>query len=224
MATMKLLVWFERRRRSKTLNLAQQLISLAMSTVVDLDSALKAFSEGRRVDMEDAIQQLFSREKKIDELRRTILEELTKQELPSNYREDLKELVRYLDHLADQVKDSARSLKILGWPIFPREIAEKYLKISENLVEQVKVLGECIESLGISPLSVKEKAEQVILYEDKIDQDYLQTKILFIKYRKELPPAILMGLRDLLDCMERSADICVRTADYLRMLAASEMP
>ena len=224
MATMKLLVWFERRRRSKTLNLAQQLISLAMSTVVDLDSALKAFSEGRRADMEDAIQQLFSREKKIDELRRTILEELTKQELPSNYREDLKELVRYLDHLADQVKDSARSLKILGWPIFPREIAEKYLKISENLVEQVKVLGECIESLGISPLSVKEKAEQVILYEDKIDQDYLQTKILFIKYRKELPPAILMGLRDLLDCMERSADICVRTADYLRMLAASEMP
>ena len=221
---MKLLVWFDRRRRSKTLNLAQQQIQLAMSTVVDLDSALKAFSEGRRVEMEDAIQQLFSREEKIDELRRTIFEELAKQDLPSKYREDLKELVRYLDHLADQVKDSARSLKILGWPIFPREIAEKYLKISENLVEQVKVLGECIESLGISPLSVKEKAEQVILYEDKIDQDYLQTKILFIKYRKELPPAILMGLRDLLDCMERSADICARTADYLRMLAASEMP
>ena len=206
------------------MNLAQQMISLAMSTVVDLDSALKAFSEGRRTEMEDAIRELFSREEKIDELRRTILEELTKQDLPNNYREDLKELVRYLDHLADEVKDSARSLKVLGWPVFPKEIAEQYLKISENLVQGVKLLGECIESLGIALPLVKEKAEQVLVYEDKIDEDYLQTKILFIKYRKELPPAILIGLRDLLDCMERSADICVRTADYIRMLAASEMP
>ena len=224
MATMKLLVWFERRRRSKTLSLAQQLISLAMSTVIDLDSALKAFFEGRRAEMEDAIKQLFEREVKIGELRRTILEELTKQELPRNYREDLKELVRHLNHLADQVKDSARSLKVLGWPIFPKEIAEQYLKISGNLVEQVKALEECIESLGVSPLSVKEKAEQVSFSEEKIDQDYLQTKILFIKYRKELGPGILMGIRDLLDSMERSADVCVRTADYLRMLAASEVP
>jgi len=224
MATMKLLVWFERRRRSKTLNLAQQMISLAMSTVVDLDSALKAFSEGRRTEMEDAIKQLFAREDKIDELRRTILGELTKQELPNNYREDLKELVRYLDHLADQVKDSARSLKVLGWPAFPKEIAEQYIKISENLVQGVKLLGECIEGLGIAPSLVKEKAEQVLLYEDRIDQDYLETKILFIKYRKELQPGILMGLRDLLDSMEQSADVCVRTADYIRMLAASEMP
>ena len=221
---MKLLVWFDRRRRSKTLNLAQQQIQLAMSTVMDLDSALKAFSEGRRVEMEDAIQQLFSREEKIDELRRTIFEELAKQDLPSKYREDLKELVRYLDHLADQVKDSARSLKVLGWPVFPKVFSDQYLKISENLVLGVKVLGECIETLGFSPSSVKEKAEQVAFYEDKIDEEYLQTKLLFMKYSKEMTPAILMGLRDLLDCMERSADICVRTADYLRMLAASEIP
>lgn len=61
-------------------------------------------------------------------------------------------------------------------------------------------------------------------YEDKIDEYYLQTKIMFIEYGKELAPATLMGLRDLLDCMEKSADICVRTADYLRMIAASELP
>jgi len=224
LATAKLLVWFERRRRSKTLNLAHQQISLAMSTVGDLDLALKAFSEGKRVEMDSAIERLFLSEMKTDKLRRTIYEELTRQALPNKYREDLKELVRYLDHFADQVKDSARSLKVLGWPVFPRVIMEQYLKISENLVQAVKALGECFESLGVSPLSLRDKAEEVASYEDKIDEYYLQTKIMFIEYGKELAPATLMGLRDLLDCMEKSADICVRTADYLRMIAASELP
>ncbi|MEM2921295.1 MAG: DUF47 family protein [Candidatus Bathyarchaeia archaeon] len=224
MATAKLLIWFERRRKSKTLNLAHQQISLAMSTVEDLNLALKAFSEGKRVEMEEAIKQLFSREAKADELRRTIYEELTRQNLPNKYREDLKELVRYLDHFADEIKDSARNLKVIGWPVIPRAIFEQYLKISEILVQCVRALRECFESLGASPLSLKDKADQVAYYEDRVDEEYLQTKILFIKNRKELPATTLIGLRDLLECLERSADILVRTADYLRMISVSELP
>lgn len=224
MATRKLLLWFEKRRRSKTLNLAQQQITLAMSTVGELDIAIKAFSDNRRIEMDDAIKRLFTQEEEIDELRKTVLEELTRGELPAAYREDLKRLVGHLDEFADQVKDSARSLRVLGWPVFPKEIMGQYLRISQNLVDGVKALGDCIETLGISPMMVREKAEQVDLYEGRIDDEYLKTKMLFLKYGKELEPATLMALRDLLDFMERASDTCARTADYLRTLAASEAP
>ena len=224
MATRKLLLWFEKRRRSKTLNLAQQQITLSMSTVGELDAAIKAFSDGRRVEMDVAIKRLFEQEEEIDRLRRTVLEELTKGELPIAYREDLKQLVSHLDEFADQVKDSARSLMVVGEPSSPREIIDQYLKISENLVDGVRVLYDCIETLGISPAEVEEKAEQVDLYEGRIDDEYLKTKSLFIKYGRELEPTTLMALRDLLDFMERASDTCARTADYLRVLAASEIP
>jgi len=224
LATRKLLLWFEKRRRSKTLNLAQQQITLAMSTVGELDTALKAFSEVRHEEMDSAIKRLFAQEEEIDVLRKTVLEELARGELPGVYREDLKRLVGYLDEFADQVKDSARSLRVLGWPTFPREIMNQYLKMSQDLVDGVKVLGDCIETLDISPAEVKEKAEQVDLYEGRIDDEYLKTRMLFIKYGKEMEPATLMVLRDLLDFMEKASDTCARTADYLRMLAASEGP
>ena len=224
MATRKLLLWFEKRRKSKTLNLAQQQITLSMSTVGELDAALRALSEGGRVEMENAIERLFTQEEEIDKLRKATLEELAKSELPNTYREDLKRLVGHLDKFADQVKDSARCLKVLRWPSFPREIMNQYLKMSQDLADGVKVLGDCIETLGINPAEVKEKADRVDHYEGSIDDEYLKTKMLFIKYSKELEPATLMALRDLLDFMEQAADTCVRTADYLRTLAASEVP
>jgi predicted phosphate transport protein (TIGR00153 family) len=224
LATRKLLLWFEKRRRSKTLNLAQQQIVLAMSTVGQLDTALKAFSDGRREEMESAIGRLFAEEEEIDALRRTVMEELAGGELPVSYREDLKRLIRLLDEFADQVKDSARSLKVLGWQLFPREIMDQYLKISQDLVDGVKVLGNCIEVLGTNPFQVKEQAERVDFYEGRIDEEYLNTKMLFIKYGRELDPATLIILRDLVDFMERASDTCARTADYLRTLASSEIP
>ena len=223
LATRKLLLWFEKRRRSKTLSLAQQQIALAMSTVEELDMAIRAFSDGRRDEMEDAVTRLFADEVELDKLRRAVLEELVDKKLPATYREDLKRLIHHLDEFADQVKDSARSLKILGWPQFPKEIMAQYLKMSEDLVVAVKMLGDCIEALGTMPFQVGKLAEQVNFQEDRIDEEYLKTKMLFMKYGGELDPAMLMALRDLLDFMEQASDTCARTADYLRTLAASEI-
>lgn len=224
MATRKLLLWMEKRKRSRTLNLAQQQISLAMSTVGELDAAVNFFSENKRVEMDGAIERLFAQEQETDLLRRQVLEELAKGELPPVYREDLKRLVGYLDEFADQVKDSARGLKVAGSPMFPREIMDQYLLISRNLVDGVRVLGDCIDALGVNPSEVEQKAEKVCHYEDAVDEGYLNTKIMFLKYGGELEAATLVALRDLLDYMEQASDTCARTADYLRVLAASELP
>lgn len=224
MSTRKLLLWFEKRKKSKTLNLAQQQITLALSTVNELDTALKFFSDGKKLDMDNSIQQLFAREIEIDNLRRATLEELSGTELPNVYREDLKRLVNHLDEFADQIKDSARSLKVLAIaPNIPQEIMNQYLKMAQDLVNSVKALGDCIETLGISPAEVKIKAEIIDTFEDNIDKEYLNVKLLFVKYSGELEPVTLISLRDLLDYMERASDTCARTADYLRTLASSEV-
>jgi predicted phosphate transport protein (TIGR00153 family) len=195
-----------------------------MDTASELDTAMMAFSDGRKPDMEDAIQRLFSKEVEIDDLRRATLEELSSTELPNVYREDLKRLVNHLDEFADQIKDSARSLKVLTFATqIPRDILDGYLKMSHDLVDSVKALGDCIEILGTIPAEVKTKAELVDHFEDLIDQQYLETKMLFMKHGGELDAATLLSLRDLLDYVERASDTCARTADYLRTLATSEL-
>ena len=217
-----LLTWFEKRRKSKTLKIAQEQITKAIDTVTELDKALMAFSEGRKEEARKCLERLFSEEAEIDDLRKSVFAELTKGGLPPKYREDLKGLVEHLDIMADCVKDSARCLKILMETKIPKEISDSCLSISTALVECASALQDSIEMLGVNASQAKELTLRVDMIEDRVDDEYLNTKLLFIKYTKEVDCATLIILRDFTEFMERIADMCADTADHIRVLAVGE--
>ena len=217
-----LLGWFEKRRKTNTLQIAQRQMTKAMATVNELDKALTAFSEGKKKETEEYIEKLFLLEEEVDDLRRSVFEESTKGSLPDKYREDLMHLVKRLDVMADFVKDSGRNLKVLLESEIPKEIMDANVYISNALVECAILLSSSIEMLGVNAKKAKDFAKRVDVVEGKIDDKYLKTKSLFIKYSKKVDPATLMILKDLLEYMEQAADMCTDTADYIRLLATAE--
>jgi len=217
-----LLGWFEKRRKSITLHLAQDQITKAIDTVTELDNALTAFSKGKKKEVEKCLKRLFSEEVEIDNLRKKVLEELTKGDLPPKYREDLKGLVEHLDIMADYVKDSARCIQILLETKIPAEILDLCAQISTALVDCASALQSSIEMLGINSSQAMEFADKVDEIEERVDEAYLQTKLLFIKYTKEVDCATLILLRDFTEFMERVADKCADTAEYIRVLSVGE--
>jgi len=220
----RLLPWFERRRKSKTLMLAQREMMKSIDTVSELERALSAFCEGDKEKAQRCIENLFQEEVEIDELRRTVFEELTKGELPTKYREDLKGLVGRLDRMADHVKDSARNIKILvvAEAAIPREILDLSLQIAKNLVDCARYLNMSIEMLGVNPSKAKELTLKVDDCEGLIDEEHLNLKIIFIKRAGEINAPTLMILKDLVEAMEHASDVCDDTADYVRTLAIAE--
>ena len=223
MASSRMLAWFEKRRRSKTLNLAQQHIVLAVETVEELNRALTAFSNKDDSAVDASFNRLFKEEVEIDDLRRTIMEELSKGELPPQYREDLKGLVSHLDEMADMVKDSARSVKVLQEVNVPNEIMNSYSKIGIDLVESVRALRTGIESLGTGPENVRAETAKVDESEARIDDEYLTAKIQIVEKGRGLNAADIMAMRDLVEFLEQASDAIVRTADYIRILATEEL-
>jgi len=219
-----LLSWFERRRKSATLKLAQNQILKAIDTVSSLEKAVKAFSEGKSKEARESIEKLFSEEVEIDELRRAVFAELAKGDLPPEYREDLKSLVGRLDRMADFVKDAARNVKILmdTGAVIPREILGATIRIAELLVECTVFLSTSIEMLGVSPPQAKEFALKVDAIEGLVDDEHLKSKILFIEHAKEIDAPTFMVLGDLVESMEAAADMCADTADFVRVLASTE--
>jgi len=197
----------------------------AIDTVTELESAMNAFCEGDKENVRKSIGVLFRDEVEIDELRRIVYEELTKGELPTKYREDLKSLVGRLDRMADFVKDSARNIEILveGDAIVPKEILDENLKMAKNLVECARYLNMSIEMIGSDPIKTKEFAQKVDDYEGLIDESHLNLKIQFIKKGDKINASTLIILKDLIDAMEQAADMCDDTADYVRTLATSEI-
>lgn len=222
MSANSILAWFEKRRKTKTLETARDQITKSIETIEDLKKAMVAFYEGRKDDAAKFLDDLFLKENEIDNLRRSVFEKLSKGSLPMKYREDLMLLVRRLDMIADRVKDAARSIKVLLGQKIPKEITKAFLETTKILFECSVALGNCLEMLGTDPYKVSDCANKVEELETRLDEEYLKTKTLFFKYNKEVGCATILELKDLAEFLEQAADLCEDTSDYIRTLAAGE--
>lgn len=213
--------WFQRRRKGRVLDLAYRQMMVALDTVNDLEEAIKAAASGEIEKTRKTITRLFGIEEEIDNLRRTVFEELTKGSLPSREREDIMHLVKRLDEMADHVKDSARNVLVLMEVKLPNEVWKAYHKMSIGIVRTAAVLEESLRNLLEDPSKARKMSEKVEDEENEVDKQFLEIKSLLLKHGNDLNPAVLIILKDLLDSMEEAADSCADTGDYIRLLTVT---
>jgi predicted phosphate transport protein (TIGR00153 family) len=215
--------WFEKRRRTKGLELAHEQITKAFDTVTLLHKATVSFSEGNLVDTMKYIQNLYKAEEEVDKLRTDVFTELSKgAALVADYREDLLHLVKRLDTLADHTKDAARCLEMLGDAKIPEELCQKTVYMTQKLVETAQALRGGIEKISSNPAEAIAEAKKVENSEHDLDQEYLKAKKLFVKYGGEINCGAMVIFDDLIEFIEHAADMCADTADYIVILSSRE--
>ncbi|MGQ9538822.1 MAG: DUF47 domain-containing protein [Candidatus Bathycorpusculaceae bacterium] len=215
--------WFERRRRTKALDLAQDQITKALDTVTLLHQAMQKMTENNKKEAMQHIENIFKVEKEVDRLRTEVFKELSKGvALFAEYREDLMHLVKRLDTLADHVKDAARCIKMLESAKIPKELWENTAHTTAFLVDCAHALRGSIEKIAVDSSAAIGGAKKVEEVEKKIDDEYLKTKALFIKYSKEMDSGSMVIFDDLVEFIEHAADVCADTADYIVILASRE--
>jgi predicted phosphate transport protein (TIGR00153 family) len=212
--------WFEKRRKTDALKLAQEQITKALDTATLLHKAVQDAAEGRKEEAKNCIDRLSAEEEEVDSLRQQAFKELTNVAVSTEFREDLMHLVKRLDVMADYVKDSARSITVLLETTVPKEIWNLNVTVAEALVESATTLRSSIEKLGTDPAKATELAKKVNEIEGRIDKDYLATKKLFIKHGRQVDAGTLLILNNLIEFMEQAADVCADTADYINTLAS----
>jgi predicted phosphate transport protein (TIGR00153 family) len=213
--------WFARRRKSKVLEIADRQMTLAIDTVIELEKSINAALNGQKEKAKSSFEKLSTIEHEIDELRRTIFEELTKGSLPSKDREDIMHLVKRLDEMADHVKDASRAVVLLVEANVVKEIWEQLAETAKDLVVAATTLRDSIEKLGTEPQKAMELAKQIDIVEGKVDEKYLKVKALLLKHSSEMDAATILILKDLIEEMEHVADSCDDTADYVRILTVA---
>jgi len=213
--------WFAKRRKSKVLDIADRQMTLAIDTVKELEKCVNGALIGNKAEVTSSFERLSLIEHEIDELRRTVFEELTKGSLPSKDREDIMHLVKRLDVMADHVKDSGRSVMVLLEAKVSREIWQQFVEISNNLVTCATTLRRALEKLGTNPSEARDLSRKVDQIEHMVDEKYVETKALLLKHSDRMDSVTLMLLKDLLESMEHVADSCDDTADYIRILTVT---
>ena len=215
--------WFEKRRRTKGLEIAHNQIIKAFDTVILLNKAAKSLVEGNIKETKKHLKNLYKAEEEVDQLRTKVFRELSKgAALISDYREDLLHLVKRLDTLADHTKDAARCLEMLSEAEIPKELCEKMVFMTSKLVEIAQKLQISIEKISDNPKIAISRSEKVGIIEHELDKEYLRTKRLFVKYGKSMNPGALIIFDDLIEFIEHAADMCADTADYIIILSTRE--
>ena len=213
--------WLAKRRRSKVLEMADRQMTLAIDTVIELEKAINAASNGKKEEAKTSFEKLSLTEHEIDELRRTVFEELTRGSLPSKDREDIMHLVKRLDEMADHVKDASRAVVLLLDAKVVKEMWKQFAETAKDLVASATTLRNAIEKLGTDPPRAMELAKQIDEIEGRADEKYLKSKALLLKYSNKMDTATILLLKDLIEEMEHVADSCDDTADYVRILTVA---
>jgi predicted phosphate transport protein (TIGR00153 family) len=215
--------WFEKRRKTRGLELAHEQITKAFDTVTWLHKATKSFSESNFEETKKYIENLYKAEEEVDKLRTDVFMELSKgAALVADYREDLLHLVKRLDTLADHTKDAARCLEMLAEAEIPQELCQKIVFMTSKLVETAQTLRGSIEKISSDPADAMEKAKKVGEIEHVLDEEYLKAKSLFVKYGAKVNCGAMVIFDDLVEFIEHAADMCADTADYILVLSSRE--
>lgn len=215
--------WFEKRHRTEGLELAHKQIVEALDTIVFLNKAMQSYCKGNKTETKKLVEDLFKTEEEVDKLRSAAFKELSKgAALASDYREDLLHLVKRLDTVADDAKDAARCIEMLIDAQMPPEMLNLAVEMTNDLVETAQVLRGSIDAISNDPAEAIAGAHKVEDIEHKIDQTYLKTKSLFVKYGDKTNCGAMVIFDDMIEFMEQAADLCADTADYIVTLASIE--
>jgi predicted phosphate transport protein (TIGR00153 family) len=213
--------WFERRRKTKALELAYEQIRKAFDTVTWLNKAMKSYSQRNFEQAKKYVENLYADEEEVDKLRTEVFTELSKgAALVADYREDLLHLVKRLDTLADHTKDAARCIEMLGETEIPEELTQKTVLMTSKLVEAAQTLQISIERISSNPPDAIAQAKKVGEIEHDLDVEYLKAKSLFVKYGTRINSGAMVIFDDLIEFIEHAADMCADTADYISVLSS----
>ena len=213
----ELIRWFAKRKETKALMTVQRHLALTTGIVEDLEKAMRASIKGDKKETERCIQRVASSEKEADGLRRNVMDEISTGELSPTDREDLMNLVKKVDMVADWSRESTRILGAIPMDNVPVSIKDESIEMVVNVKECAVSLQKCVNSIMTKPEEALKAADAVERQEEKVDDIHEKARILLGKEDiQRAGVAVLIG--QLFEAIEMIADSCEDACDQVRVI------
>jgi predicted phosphate transport protein (TIGR00153 family) len=192
-------------------------------TVEQLSRCIQNAIEGKKEELQRNFGLLEAKEREADGLRRRIIEELARGELPVDERVGLMRLGRLIDWVTDWSHEASRVLVLFDLSQMPKQIQAVIVEMCSTVIEcTVKVAG-CVQKLMDGDLDESLKAtDQVERLEEKVDALHQKARS-FLKDIKTngIGVGSVILLDQFLEAIENTADRCEDTCDQVRVMAVT---
>jgi len=209
--------WFAKRKETKALESIQRHLALTTGIVEDLEKAIKAAVKGDVKEMQTYIDRVAKSENEADALRRKVMDEISTGELSPTDREDLMDLVKRVDMVADWSRESTRILGAIPMEHVPNSIKDEFIEMVKNVKECAVSVQKCVNKMMTKPEEALQAADMVEREEERVDGIHEKARILIGK--EDLPKAGAAILASqLFEALEMIADSCEDVCDQVRVI------
>jgi len=216
----KLLRWFEARRESAVIQLLRQHAIATTDVGDELVKAIDLAAEGKYREMNTAYERQRQKEIEADALRRKVMQELAKAELPLADRGDMMRLARRIDLVTDWSHEAVRILVLIRLSEMPKEMKDASSKMGRTVRDCIWALRRCLEKLADRDIDESLRlAEQVERIEEQVDDQYQQARQLLLSLDRSTNVGAAILLSEFLDSVENTSDRCEDTCDQVRVIA-----
>jgi predicted phosphate transport protein (TIGR00153 family) len=197
---------------------------LKVSSVVEcLASLLRAIGEGRFDSAATIFTEVMVTERKADEMKRSLIYDLSRATLLPLDRDYMMRLILRLDDVADYSKAAARRL-LMAVKIgvqFDKEYVAKLLSMVLKLREAMDLVDRALREIVESPQKALNTADAIERIEEEVDD--VRTSLLEYVLLKcdEKGPKWCALAKEIVDEVENSVDRCEEVADMIRYISVS---
>jgi predicted phosphate transport protein (TIGR00153 family) len=185
--------------------------------VEDLENAIKAAVKTDLKEMQACTARVASGEKEADSLRRKVMDEISTGELLPTDREDLMELVKRIDMVADWSRESTRVLGAVPMEHVPDTIKDAFTQMVKSVRECTVSLQKCVNKMMTKPEEALQAADRVEREEENVDDIHEKARALI--GREDLPKAgVAVLASQLFEALEMIADSCEDACDQVRVI------
>ncbi len=209
------------RAEYKAMAIAQDHAGIVLQAAKALRVMIEDWMEGRKNRLRDHFNKLATLERKADNIKRTLLDELSISETMLR-RSDYLRLVMRTDDIADLCEASAWDLSGLEEFHPDTKTREHFKAMLDPVSDAVSKIRQAIMFLEQNSDKAVEFAMQVDLAER--DADAAHRSFTQFLYQSNLEVPVLLRLKDLGQHLEEIADAAEDAADAVRIIAIARVP
>jgi predicted phosphate transport protein (TIGR00153 family) len=209
------------RRTVKAMELVLDHTKMTTVAVELLGKCIQNAMSDKSEELQKHFHFLEQKEQEADVMRRRIIEELARGELPSDERAGLMRLSRQLDWITDWAHEGSRILIMLDLSKMPKQIQDVLLEMSSKNTQATLRVADTVQKLIDGNLDESLKAaDEVERLEENVDSLHQEARgILKDIETGEVNVGAIILLNQFIEALENTADRCEDACDQARVMA-----
>ncbi len=179
----------------------------------------KCFKENDVNGVQAYFSNIFKYEREADDVKRRILEELSKGFIHPIDRDEIIRLVLASDDIAAYIKAAARRATLIDPKLVDYEIKFYATVMCEKVLRAIELLKEAVVTLHSEPSKTLSIANDVERIEEEVDEIRLKALGKVLKFCDQSEVSTCIVAKEIIDSLENSADRCEDSADVIRVIA-----